>query len=251
MLLRLLAAASASVALLLAAPETASAGPETDLVAAATNVPFVVYGTQGVSGDVVSALVHGVTCGSTVVDATQRWLLLISPDAPCAPRPGDVVTFEVNGIAALESEVWTAGYPPHNVKQGVTLSTVSGALAVQATAPAAPMSGERLAGHQTAAPAGRPADLTAAPESAEVSTVGGEVSPVPVAGEISPVTPRVGQTVSVAGNPEVAVGARPANVYTLPVPEGLIAGLTSLLLSLVGIGCWYQSRRRLTTAYAV
>ena len=81
------------------------------------------YG-QGLSkGDKVSAYINGLLCASDVVERDGQWSILIRGDARCAPMPGSLVAFTLNGRPATASPVamWTPRNGPLNT-YGYTLT---------------------------------------------------------------------------------------------------------------------------------
>ena len=100
----------------------------------AQNPPATFYGTQE-SGDVVDALIDGVSCGTATAASDGFWMMQIAEDAPCSPSDGDTVNFTSNGDAMEATETWSPGGAPADAADGVP-STLAAAAAPAADAPA-------------------------------------------------------------------------------------------------------------------
>ena len=138
----------------------------------AQNPPATFYGTQE-SGDVVDALIDGVSCGTATAASDGFWMMLIAEDAPCSPADGDTVNFTSNGDAMEATETWSPGGAPADAADGVpsTLAAAPAAAAPEApaaTAPEAPAAAapEAPAAAAPAAPATGNAGLLAAEQGA-------------------------------------------------------------------------------------
>jgi len=88
--------------------------------------PFTAYGTGLVAGDHVEAFVDGVSCGEATADGAGQWgPLLIAAADPCAPEPGEKISFLLNGSPTNETETWMEGLAPADVPLGTQLTLVA------------------------------------------------------------------------------------------------------------------------------
>lgn len=103
--------------------------------ASAQTPPYTAYGIGQKAGAKIAANIAGKSCGAAVtVDAQGQWKITIGTDAACAPKEGDVISFTIDGVAAIPTVKWTAGGAPADAAKGIAL--VAGAGAPAAPAPA-------------------------------------------------------------------------------------------------------------------
>ena len=94
----------------------------------AQNPPFTAYGGGLTDGDSVEALIDGNSCGSTTVDSSGEWVLIIN-EGDCggsAGGPTNTISFYLNGSAANETETWSAGGAPTDAVNGISLTAADG-----------------------------------------------------------------------------------------------------------------------------
>jgi hypothetical protein len=75
------------------------------------------------AGDLVTAAIDGVECGSARVSAAGNWKISIPAEAPCQPKDGSTVHFAVNGKEHSATVRWSGGGAPLNPRIGVALGT--------------------------------------------------------------------------------------------------------------------------------
>ena len=90
--------------------------------ALAQGAPANYYGGGLAEGDAVTASVDGAECGSATADASGGWLISIADDNDCGAVDGSTVNFAVNGEAAEQSVVYSAGGTPDDIANGITLT---------------------------------------------------------------------------------------------------------------------------------
>ena len=112
---------------------------------AQTAVPYSAYGLGQKPGAMIAANIAGKSCGPAVtVAAAGTWLLPIAPNAPCAPKEKDVVSFTVDGVTADQTIAWTVGGAPADPAKGIAL-TVTTTTAAGAGTPGVGFSGGTIA----------------------------------------------------------------------------------------------------------
>ena len=84
--------------------------------------PATYFGAGMTPGDEVEAFIGGQSCGTATVTGAGEWVIVVQPDAPCAPSQGAEVTFTVNGAPAAESETWRPDGVPADLVAGMTLT---------------------------------------------------------------------------------------------------------------------------------
>ena len=92
--------------------------------ALAQGAPANYYGGGLADGDVVTASIDGVECGSATADA-DGWLISIGADNDCNPTDGATVSFTLNGEAADQSVTYAAGGLPDDTVNGITLTVTA------------------------------------------------------------------------------------------------------------------------------
>lgn len=97
--------------------------------AAAQMPPYTAYGMGLSAGQVVTASIEGVECGSAKVSAAGNWIIRIGADAPCTPTDGSTVRFAVDGKDSAATVGWSGGGAPLNPRVGVVLGTSPTAIA--------------------------------------------------------------------------------------------------------------------------
>jgi hypothetical protein len=119
-LIRKLAGLSAAVAVaaVLFGAISASANAQTP--------PFTAYGTGLTAGAVVGAWIGDTACGEAPVDADGNWLIYVEASGDCAPVDGDEISFTIDGAAAAETAVYSAGGAPADVAVGISLTVAEG-----------------------------------------------------------------------------------------------------------------------------
>ncbi|MCY4573987.1 MAG: hypothetical protein OXF01_14430 [Gemmatimonadetes bacterium] len=90
--------------------------------ALAQGAPANYYGGGLAEGDTVTASVDGAECGSATADASGGWLISIGAANDCGAVDGSTVNFAVNGEAAAQSVVYSAGGTPDDIANGITLT---------------------------------------------------------------------------------------------------------------------------------
>ena len=98
--------------------------------ASAQTPPAHYYGVVE-AGDEVTASIGETECGTATADASGGWSITIdgnegSPNYCEGAVPGAVVSFEVNGETAEQTETWRGGATPMNTAEGITLSVPEG-----------------------------------------------------------------------------------------------------------------------------
>lgn len=87
------------------------------------------YGGSLKAGQKVEALVDGAVCASTTASPKGEWVMQVSPDSPCKPKPGAAISFKVDGAAATSNPAATwesGGIPKGSVQTGYTLTVGGG-----------------------------------------------------------------------------------------------------------------------------
>ncbi|TAJ20575.1 MAG: hypothetical protein EPO65_03385 [Dehalococcoidia bacterium] len=108
-------------------------------VVSAQMPPYTAYGMGLPAGDLVTAAINGVDCGSARVSAAGNWKISIPAEAPCQPKDGSTVHFAVNGKEHAATVRWSGGGAPLNPRIGVALGA-SVTPTATATAKVAPTS---------------------------------------------------------------------------------------------------------------
>lgn len=85
------------------------------------NPPFIAYGSGVNPGDIVEALVNGVTSARTLADTDGNWILWIDQAARGRPNHGSPISFRLNGTDVAATETWRSGGAPTDAPNGVTL----------------------------------------------------------------------------------------------------------------------------------
>lgn len=103
---------------------------------------YSAYGSGLNRFDQVVVWVRNRICGTVIVDTDGRWALPIQISSPCVPLEGDEITFELNGVIAVQTATWkpggTAADSGYDVEAGIILTLPGEPLPVAATpAPAA------------------------------------------------------------------------------------------------------------------
>lgn len=98
----------------------------TSASANAQTPPFTAYGTGLTAGAVVGAWIGDTACGEATVDADGNWLIYVEAAGDCAPVDGDEISFTVDGAAAAETAVYSAGGAPADVANGISLTVADG-----------------------------------------------------------------------------------------------------------------------------
>ena len=93
--------------------------------ALAQGAPANYYGGGLDAGATVTASVDGAECGSATADASGGWLISIGADNDCGAVDGSTVNFAVNGEAAEQSVVYSAGGTPDDIANGITLTVAA------------------------------------------------------------------------------------------------------------------------------
>ena len=76
-------------------------------------------------GTTVAADIDGEECGATVTNADGEWLIFIyQDDCDGGAVRNAIVGFTINGARANETETWSNGGGPEDVRYGVTLTVV-------------------------------------------------------------------------------------------------------------------------------
>jgi len=88
--------------------------------------PFTAYGTGLTAGAVVGAWIGDTACGEATVDADGNWLIYVEAAGDCAPVDGDEISFTIDGAAAAETAVYSAGGAPADVANGIALTVADG-----------------------------------------------------------------------------------------------------------------------------
>ena len=90
--------------------------------------PYTAYGIGQKGAAKITANVAGKSCGAgATVDATGNWKITIATTDACAPKDGDVLSFAIDGAAAVQTVRWTAGGGPANAANGIALTPTDGA----------------------------------------------------------------------------------------------------------------------------
>lgn len=134
----------ASLFMLVLAPALWSSGPASAQLG--SDLPATLWGTGLDEGVTVAASIGGTECGSTTVDATGAWAILVHPGG-CGGGAvsGARVTFTVDGRQADQHLSWTPGYGPPDAVNGIRLTVGGGApVAVDPVDPDGPPGPPRL-----------------------------------------------------------------------------------------------------------
>lgn len=92
-------------------------------VVSAQMPPYTAYGMGLHAGDVVTASINGVDCGSARVSVAGNWKISIPAEAPCHPMDGTAVHFAVNGKQHEATVRWSGGGAPVNPRVGIVLGS--------------------------------------------------------------------------------------------------------------------------------
>lgn len=98
--------------------------------------PFTAYGTGLTAGAVVGAWIGETACGEATVDADGNWLIYVEASGDCAPVDGDEISFTIDGAAAAETAVYSAGGAPADVANGISLTVADAGTGTPAPGPA-------------------------------------------------------------------------------------------------------------------
>ncbi len=94
-------------------------------VASAQMPPYTAYGMGLPPGDLVTASIDGVECGSARVSVAGNWKISIPAEAHCHPKDGATVHFAVNGKIHSATVRWSGGGAPVNPRVGIVLGAAS------------------------------------------------------------------------------------------------------------------------------